>query len=392
MTGKRKWHSLIDKVYLPRNLAAAWKSVRANKGAAGIDRQTIEQFEAREGAELERLHTELKEDRYRPLPVRRVMIPKPDGRERPLGIPAVRDRVVQQALRQVLEPIFESKFLDVSHGFRAKRSIKTALKQVWKQIRQGDRLVLEVDFQSFFDTIDQDLVIDEVAAEVADGRVLSLIRSILRSGVNATGRFEETLTGTPQGGVISPLLSNIVLHQLDVDLTARGYRMVRYADDFVITCKHRREAEEALDQVRSAASVLRLTLHPDKTRIVHVGEGFDFLGYTIKKGYSLYALPRRQKVESFKDKIREITRRNRPVNLRMVIGDLKPVIEGWGQHFARASVKGLFWKLDRWICRRVRAFIAKCTRNQVGRRLPDGVLFRERGLASLWRLYLKART
>jgi hypothetical protein len=168
--------------------------------------------------------------------------------------------------------------------------------------------------------------------------------------------------------------------------------MVRYADDLVITCKHRREAEEALDQVRSAASVLRLTLHPDKTRIVHVGDGFDFLGYTIKEGYSLYAIPRRRKIESFKDKIREITRRNRPLNLRMLIGELSPVIQGWGQHFAKALVKGLFWKLDRWICRRVRAFIAKRTRNTVGRRLSDGVLYRERGLVSLWRLYLEART
>lgn len=168
--------------------------------------------------------------------------------------------------------------------------------------------------------------------------------------------------------------------------------MVRYADDLVITCKHRREAEEALDQVRSVASGMRLTLHPGKTRIVHVGEGFDFLGYTIKKGYSLYAIPRRKKVESFKDKIRAITRRNRPLNLRMLLGDLNPVIRGWGQHFAKASVKGLFWKLDRWICRRIRAFIAKRTRNQVGRRLPDGVLFQQRGLVSLWRLYLAART
>ena len=391
MTGKRKWHSLIDKVYSMRNLALAWDAVRANKGAPGVDQQTIDQFEIRKDQELERLHTELKEDRYRPLPVRRVMIPKTDGRERPLGVPAVRDRVAQQALRQVLEPIFEAIFLDVSHGFRKGRSTKTALKQVWKQIRQGDRLIVEIDFQSFFDTIDQELVIDAVAEEVADGRVLRLIRSILRSGVNTTGGFEETETGTPQGGVISPLLANITLHRLDADLTARGYRMVRYADDLVITCGNRREAEEALDRVRSVAAGLRLTLHPDKTKIVHIGEGFDFLGYTIKKGFSLYAVPRRKKIESFKDKIREITRRNRPLNLRMLLSELNPVVRGWGQHFAKALVKGLFWKLDRWICRRIRAFITKHTRNGLGRDLPDGVLFRERGLVSLWRLYLEAR-
>ena len=392
MTGKRKWHSLIDKVYSTRNLALAWDSVRANKGAPGVDRQTIDQFEVHKDQELERLHTELKEDRYRPLPVRRVMIPKPDGRERPLGVPAVRDRVVQQALRQILEPIFEALFLDVSHGFRKGRSTKTALKQVWKQIRQGDRLIVEVDFQSFFDTIDQELVIDAVAEEVADGRVLRLIRSILRSGVNTTGGFEETETGTPQGGVISPLLANITLHRLDADLTTRGYRTVRYADDLVITCGNRREAEEALDHVRSVAAGLRLTLHPDKTKIVHVGEGFDFLGYTLKKGYSLYAVPRRKKIESFKDKIREITRRNRPLNLRMLLGELNPVVRGWGQHFAKALVKSLFWKLDRWICRRIRAFIAKRTRNRVGCHLPDGVLYRERGLVSLWRLSREAHT
>jgi len=390
MTGKRKWHSLIDKVYRPRNLELAWAAVRANKGAPGVDQQTIEQFEARKDLELLQLHTELKDDRYRPLPVRRVMIPKPDGRERPLGVPAVRDRVAQQALRQVLEPIFEAKFLDVSHGFRKGRSTKTALKQVWKQIRQGDRLIVEVDFQSFFDTIDQELVIDAVAEEVADGRVLRLIRSILRSGVNTTGGFEETETGTPQGGVISPLLANITLHRLDADLTAQGYRTVRYADDLVITCGNRREAEEALDRVRSVAAGLRLTLHPGKTKIVHVGEGFDFLGYTLKKGYSLYAVPRRKKIESFKDKVREITRRDRPLNLRMLIGDLNPVVRGWGQHFAKALVKSLFWKLDRWICRRIRAFITRRTRNTLHRRLPDGVLFRDRGLVSLWRLYLKA--
>lgn len=388
MTGKRKWHSLIDKVYRTKNLEVAWEAVRANKGAPGVDQQTIEQFEARKDVELLRLHTELKEDRFRPLPVRRVMIPKPDGRERPLGIPAVRDRVVQQALRQILEPIFEPKFLDVNHGFRKGRSTKTALKQVWKQIRQGDRLIVEVDFQSFFDTIDQELVIDAVAEEVADGRILRLIRLILRSGVNTTGGFEETETGTPQGGVISPLLANVTLHRLDADLTARGYRMVRYADDLVITCETRRDAEEALDRVRSVASELRLTLHPDKTRIVHVGEGFDFLGYTLKEGHSLYAVPRRKRIESFKDKIREITRRNRPLNLRLLIPKLNDVIRGWGQHFAKAFVKGLFWKLDRWICRRIRAFIAKRTRNTVHRRLPDGVLYRDRGLVSLWRLYL----
>ena len=197
-------------------------------------------------------------------------------------------------------------------------------------------------------------------------------------------------THTPQGGVISPLLANITLHRLDADLTARGYRMVRYADDLVITCGNRREAEEALDRVRSVAAGLRLTLHPDKTKIVHIGEGFDFLGYTIKKGFSLYAVPRRKKIESFKDKIREITRRNRPLNLRMLLSELNPVVR-WGQHFAKALVKGLFWKLDRWICRRIRAFITKHTRNGLGRDLPDGVLFRERGLVSLWRLYLEAR-
>ena len=392
MTGKKKWHSLIDKVYSPRNLEAAWASVKANKGAPGVDQQTIQQFDDHKDIELERLHTELKEDRYRPLPVRRVMIPKPDGRERPLGIPAVRDRVAQQALRQILEPIFEAKFLDVSHGFRAKRSTKTALKQVWKQIRHGDRFIVEIDFQSFFDTIDQELVIDEVAEEVADGRVLRLVRAMLRSGVHTADGFEETETGTPQGGVISPLLANITLHRLDADLTARGYRMVRYADDLVITCGNRREAEEALDQVRSVAAGLRLTLHPDKTKIVHIGEGFDFLGYTLKKGYSLYAVPRRKKIQSFKDRIREISRRNRPLNLRMLIDELNPVVRGWGQHFAKALVKSLFWKLDRWICRRVRAFVAKRTRNRVGRRLSDGVLFQTRGLVSLWRLYRSAHT
>lgn len=390
VSGKKKWHSLIDKVYRVRNLEEAWQLVRENQGAPGVDRQTIEAFDARASEEILRLHFELKEDRYQPHPVRRVMIPKADGRERPLGIPTVRDRVAQQALRQVLEPIFEPKFLDVSHGFRKGRSTKTALKQVWSQIRKGDRLVVEVDFQSFFDSIDQEMVIDAVAEEVSDGRVLRLIRAFLRSGVCTTGGFEETLTGTPQGGVVSPLLANIFLHRMDAALTARGYRMVRYADDLVITCGTRREAEEVLSQVRSVSTEMRLTLHPEKTRIVHVGEGFDFLGHTTSRGFSLYAFPRQKTVVSFKDKVRSLTRRNRPLNLRSVIEDLNPVIQGWGQHFAWVHVKGLFWKLDRWITRRLRAFVAKRTRNRLGARLTDGVLFRQRGLVSLWRIYLAA--
>jgi len=386
---KLKAHSLIDKVYRWSNLALAWKKVKSNKGAGGVDKVSIEQFERRKETYFQELYEDLKDDKYYPLPLRRVYIPKPGGRRRPLGIPAIRDRVVQQALLNKLEPIFEKKFLDSSFGYRPGKSPHLAMRRIWKDLLNGYSWVVEVDIRHFFDTIDHERLIDLVAEEVADGRVLELIRRFLKAKVSENYTLIDVICGTPQGGVVSPLLANIYLHEFDVKMVFSGYRITRFADDLVIVCKTKREARLALEKTRQILEMeLGLELHPTKTRIVHISQGFEFLGYLVKLGSrgTLFALPSDESIENFKEKVRKITQRKNPLKLCNMIAELNPVLRGWGNYYRKAHVKRLFHRLDGWIQRRIWSFKAKRWRNTLWKVYPAKVLYGGLGLVNMFRL------
>jgi RNA-directed DNA polymerase len=320
----RKFYSLIDKVYSLPNLREAWAEVKRNKGAAGVDRVTVERFEQHQNTYLRELHERLKRGTYTPPPVKRVYIPKADGTQRPLGIPTVADRVVQQAVRRVLQPIFEEwVFLPCSHGFRPGRSTRTAVMQVEEFRRQGYRWVVDVDFKSYFDTLDHEILMAKVKEVVTDGSVLRLIRSWLTAGVMSDGHLTYQTTGTPQGGVISPLLANIYLHTLDKSLTDLGYRVVRYADDLVILCESANKAKTALGLLKQIAEgELKLTVHPTKTRITTFDQEFDFLGFTF---YGRFRKARHKSLEKFKERIRELTSRQTHLTTVEVIEQLNKV-------------------------------------------------------------------
>ncbi len=282
---RKKGHSLIDKVYSRRNLELAWEKVKKNRDSAGIDEVTIRQFEERKEFYLDLLHRKLREGTYRPKPVKRVEIPKSGGGQRKLGIPAVIDRVCQQALVQRMEPIFEARFLECSFGYRKGRSPHDAMRKVWRELMSGNDWIVDADLREFFDSIEQERLIDLIAEEISDGRVLRLVRDMLRAGVAKGSYWEPTLTGVPQGGVASPLWSNIYLTPFDRAMTEAGYRLTRWADDFVVLCQTKAEAQQAL---AFAEQVLRerlgVRLHPLKTRTVHISHGFEFLGYKVKRG------------------------------------------------------------------------------------------------------------
>lgn len=400
---RRKVHSLIDKVYSKKNLELAWEKVKENKGAAGVDEVTIARFEERKEYFLDTLHRELRQGTYRPKPVRRVEIPKPDGGIRKLGIPAIFDRVCQQALVQRMEPIFEPNFAECSFGYRPGRCPHMAMREVWKALMAGYEWIVDADLRQFFDTIEQERLIDLVSEEISDSRVLNLIRHILRSGVLEGGCWQPTLTGVPQGGVASPLWSNIFLTPFDRAMTAEGYVTVRWADDFVVLCRTRAEANRALVFARRILQKeLGVQVHPQKTQVVHVSQGFEFLGYKVKggKGYrmpasrrrvkgnsrDLYAIPREKSVKRFRDQIRRLTRRRIPLKLQEIIDSINPVIRGWGNYYRKAHVRGLFHQLDGWIERRLYSFLAKRWRNAKWRRYPSRRLINEFGLVRLTHL------
>jgi RNA-directed DNA polymerase len=392
----RKAHSLIGQVYDPRNLERAWECVRENRGAGGVDRVSIERFESEQDQYLAILQRRLADGVYRPKPVRRVEIDKPGSTaKRPLGIPTVMDRVCQQALRQVLEPIFEPTFSENSFGFRPRRSAHMAMRQIWGQLQDGGRWIVDADIADFFGTISHDRLVGLVAERVADGKVLRLIRQILTAGALRDGVYESTVAGTPQGGVISPLLSNIYLHVFDVWMEQAGFRVTRYADDWVAVCRTREEAERALASARAVLEDLGLRIHPDKTRIVHVSQGFEFLGYKVGKGKGLrfkqggsglYAIPRQRSIDRFKDKVRALTRRRLAVPLEELISALNPVIRGWGMYYRRANVRRLFNRLNMWIVRRIWGWRFKRWRNAGWRTLPETRLYGEYGLVNLLQL------
>ena len=355
----RKWYSLIDKVYSLPNLLESWHEVRANKGAGGVDKESVEDFEGNLNQNLKELHRLLREKRYTPSPVRQVLIPKTSSENlRPLGIPTVRDRVVQQAIKRIIEPIFERKFKDVSYGYRPKRGAREAIQKCKEYIDSGYRWVVDADIASFFDTVDHKLLMKALNEEIADGTLLDLIERFLKSGVMKDGRLEATHEGVPQGGVISPLLANIYLHYFDSIMYERGYRLVRYCDDFVIFTKLGRKAERALQVTREILEdKLKLKLHPQKTRIAHAHyDGFEFLGCLFKSGY---IRPKDKSIESFKDKVRHITRRQQPKKLDIIIEHLNPVVRGWGNYFRYGNVKKLYQRLDEWTRMRLRSFLEK---------------------------------
>lgn len=383
MGKKLKHHSLIDKVYKRLNLYIAFEKVKANKGAGGIDKISLEEFERNLDFNLEEIHRLLYEDKYQPQPVRRVFIPKPNGDKRPLGIPTIKDRIVQQALLNRIERIFEAKFMDCSFGFRPNRSALKAIQRVEEYLKEGYQGMVEVDIKGFFDSVRHEKLIDLVAEEIADARVLRLIRSFLKSGAMDEMETKYQTTGTPQGGVISPLLANIYLHPYDEKMTAEGYRVVRYADDMIILCRKRQEAERALERTRQILQKeLGLTLNEEKTRIIHKSQPFEFLGYLFGRGYSDYKIPQKRAIDSFKNKVRWITRRQQPKKLEEVIKELNPVIRGWRNYFIYGNCKRIFWELDCWVENRLRAFKVKRWGLRTHLKMPHEV-FEKLGLATL---------
>jgi RNA-directed DNA polymerase len=351
------WFSLMDKIWLPRAMAAAWERVRSNRGSGGVDRETVQQFSAQAETRLSSLIQDLKDGTFRPLPVRRVYIPKPDGRQRPLGIPAVRDRIVQTALRNVLEPIFEWEFAEHSYGFRPRRGAKDALRRVDGLLKDGYRYIVDADLKSYFDTIPHDRLMSLVKRRVADGRVLDLIEAFLTQGVLEGMREWKPTQGSPQGAVVSPLLANIYLHPLDVYMRDQGYEMTRYADDFVVQCRTAQEAQRALELIQGWVSQAGLTLHPEKTRIVdtHEAGGFDFLGYHFENGT---CWPRKGSLQKFKDAIRAKTRRKNGHSLARIIANVNRTVRGWYAYFKHSN-KHVFERLDGWVRMRLRSILRK---------------------------------
>jgi RNA-directed DNA polymerase len=390
------WFSLIDKVYAPATLAVAWAKVRGKHGAAGVDGQSIERFAARAEDYLTELASDLRTGQYRPQAIRRVEIPKGDGKMRPLGIPTVKDRIVQTAVKLVIEPIFEALFLPTSYGFRPGRGCKDALREVDRLIGEGYTFVVDADLRSYFDSIPHDRLMNRVETRISDGRVLELLRGWLAQDIlNGMERWKPT-GGTPQGAVISPLLANLYLHPLDELLAAKGYQMVRYADDFVVLCRSREDAEAALADVRDWVEANGLILHPEKTHLGDCrqpGQGFDFLGYRFEAGRREV---RKKSLDSLKDRIRERTKRTRGDSLTRIIADLNPVLRGWFGYFKHAR-HTIFRRLDGLIRRRLRAILRKqekrsgCGRCKADHQRWPNSFFARNGLFALHTAWGEAR-
>ena len=385
---KRKWYSLMDKVYAPANLQQAWGRIKANGGAAGIDGVTIARYAEGVDVHLPALGRDLKDKTYRPEAARRVYIQKDSGGRRPLGIPTVRDRIVQQALLQVLSPIFEAKFSNASHGFRPERGCATALAVVDRAVRHGYEWIVDADIAAFFDTVDHAKLIAALNEEIADGRVLNLITRILQAGVIEpnVGEMEPTRLGTPQGGPLSPLLANVYLHHFDMRVKQAGYGAVRYADDFVIFARSEAQANAALQLVYEVLEgELGLQVHPEKTRVVHIDTGFDFLGfryYRDAKSNQLRKVVRRKSMLRFREAVRQRTPRMRNQRkpkaskfnperlannqrLKEMIGDLNRFLRGWHWYFKGIWLRHRypFTDYDQFVRRRLRSALVGRTGN-----------------------------
>ena len=353
-----KWFSLVDKVYSSENLRASWEKVRSNGGAAGVDRQSIEAYEKEAEKNLVELEKILREGSYRAKPVKRVWIPKIGSKEkRPLGVPVVTDRIVQTALRNVIEPILERIFAEQSYGFRPGRGCKDALRRVEELLKKGYPWVVDADIKSYFDSIPHDKLMEEVEEQIADGKILEMIEGYLKQGIMDGLKEWEAEKGTPQGAVISPLLANIYLSKIDHEMARLGHEMVRYADDSVILCRNEEEAKRALEEMKGMLEVRGLTLHPDKTKIVDATQegGFDFLGYHFERGMRW---PRKKSMDKIKETIRHKTRRTSGESMRCMIGELNKSLRGWYEYF-KHSHKTTFPRIDSWIRMRLRSILRK---------------------------------
>lgn len=393
-TGVRggKWHSLYDKVYRLSNLKAAWKRVKANRGAGGVDQISIDLFARNANERLEKLSEALRTGTYKPLPVRRTYIPKPGSRERrPLGIPTILDRIVQTALRNVIEPIFEREFDPGSYGFRPQRGCQGALGQIERLLAAGYVNVVDVDLRKYFDSIPHQGLMNEVAKRIADGRVLDLIEAYLHQGVLEGMKLWTPDKGTPQGAVISPLLANVYLHPVDLAMRQAGYALIRYADDMVVMCRTKEEAEAALVKLRELVEERGLQLHPDKTRLAHlmVRPGFQFLGYVF---FDKYRDPRASSKDKLQQGIRAKTKLTNGHSLTDIIQSLNASLRGWFHYFRFCSANSWAWEeIDKRVRFRLRAILDKRRkkgrqrrrgRGRAHRRWPND-FFAELGLFSL---------
>ena len=397
----RKWFSLIDKVYRQENLHSAFKKVKRNGGAGGVDHVTVVGFENDVDGELTKLSADLKAGTYEPQAARRVYIEKPGTTEkRPLGIPTVRDRVCEGALRHVLEPIFEREFAESSHGFRPKRSAKDALRAVDQGLKAGKGFVVDADIKRYFDTIPHERLLARLAERIADGRVLGILQQMLQRGVLDNRVWVDTVAGTPQGGVISPLLANVYLNPLDHRMQQAGHTLVRYADDLVILCATRTEAEAAYGVLTAWVETQGMSLHPEKTRIVNMhetGAGFDFLGYHFERTRQgkLSRWPRRKSMAKLKVRLRGLTHRANGRSLAETIMKINRITRGWYGYFQHSN-RWTFIELDGWIRGRLRAILRKRAHLQGRGRGRDhqrwtNAFFAEQGYFSLVDAHGKVR-
>lgn len=352
-----KWYCLMDKVLSPANLQASFAKVAKNDGAPGVDHVSVKDYAKRHDANMERLHRQLSDGTYHPRAIRRKMIPKPGSREmRPLGIPTVRDRIVQGALKHVLEPIFEKDFADQSYGFRPRRGCHDALARVDELLNAGNIWVVDADLKRYFDTVPHDALMDLVREKVTDRSVLGLIEMFLKQDILSELGHWSPEEGTPQGGVISPLLANLYLNPLDHRMAERGIEMVRYADDFVVLCRSEAEARQALEDIRVWTAQAGLTLHPEKTRIVDASQhgGFDFLGYHFERGKRW---PSKKSERCLRDKIRPHTKRCNGRSLECIVKTLNPILRGWFNYYRYSY--GSFQNQDSWVRMRLRSILRK---------------------------------
>lgn len=385
------WYSLIDKVHKPANLWSAWCKTAQNNGSAGVDGITIGSFEREAEANVKYLGEQLRQGTYRPKPIRRTYIAKSGGKQRPLGIPTVGDRIVQGAVRQVIEPIFEKEFAPHSYGFRPGRGCKDALRRVDQLLKSGCRYVVDADLKSYFDTIPHDRLMSQVGKRVADGRVLKLIESFLTARIMEGLDQWTPMAGAPQGAVLSPLLSNIYLNPLDHVMAASGWQMVRYADDFVVLCQSKEQAQAALEAVKAWTAQAGLSLHPEKTRIADVqSESFEFLGYRFDRGRRF---PRNKSMAKLRDTIRAKTRRTEGRTMEVIVQDVNRTLRGWFGYF-KHSHRTVFGGVDGWVRGRLRSLLRKRHKRRGKAKGADhqrwpNAFFAQMGLYSLAQAHLR---
>jgi len=389
-----RWFALNDKVFALRTLREAYGQVRRNGGSAGVDHVKVADFGKRLEEELGKASEQLRQGSYQPQKIKRVEIPKAGGGTRPLGIPTVRDRVIQTAVRDVIEPIFERKFEERSYGFRPGKGCKDALRKVDQLLKQGNYYVVDADIRSYFDNIPHDKLMNRVREEIADGKILKLIESYLKVGIFDGLQEWTPSTGTPQGAVLSPLLSNVYLDPFDREMKTSGYELIRYADDFVILCQTKEDAEQALEHTQGWMLENGLELHPEKTKIVDLREGyFEFLGYRFENGRRR---PRPKSKDKLKDAIRAKTKRTNGCSMELIIEKANSSLSGWFNYFKHSTKDWDFKDLDGWIRMRLRSILRKrlgkagCGRGQDHQKWPNQY-FHEMGLFSLHRAYLDAR-